>query len=131
MDTIKGFFSGLNLSIPSIKLPKLPHFTIKGKFGFNPPSVPSIGINWYAKGGIFNAPSIIGVGEAGKEAVVPLSGSAMRPFADAIARAQGGSGGGSVEQHITINAYINNDLDIDNVIDQLTRKLKRNGGALA
>ena len=30
------------------------------------------GIEWYAKGGVFNKPSVIGVGEAGKEAVMPL-----------------------------------------------------------
>ena len=31
------------------------------------------GHNWYAQGGIFTKPSIIGVGEAGPEAVIPLS----------------------------------------------------------
>lgn len=32
----------------------------------------SINVNWYAQGGIFNSPSVIGVGEAGPEAVIPL-----------------------------------------------------------
>lgn len=72
LDAIKGFF--LNLRLPEIKIPpiKLPHFRIKGDFSLNPPRVPSFDVNWYAKGGIFNAPSIIGVGEAGKEAVLPI-----------------------------------------------------------
>lgn len=52
---------------------KLPHFKITGKFSLNPPSTPHIGVSWYAKGGIFDAPSVIGVGEAGPEAVVPLN----------------------------------------------------------
>lgn len=30
-------------------------------------------LNWFANGGIFTSPSIIGVGEAGPEAVIPLS----------------------------------------------------------
>ena len=29
-------------------------------------------MSWYAKGGIFNRPSVIGVGEAGTEAVLPI-----------------------------------------------------------
>ena len=51
---------------------KLPHFTITGKFSLNPPSAPKFGVSWYAKGGIFDAPTIAGIGEAGPEAVVPL-----------------------------------------------------------
>lgn len=35
-------------------------------------SIPQFFVNWYAKGGVFDFPSLIGVGESGKEAVVPL-----------------------------------------------------------
>ena len=66
---IKGFFSNLNIQLPHIKLP---HFSLAGEFSLAPPSVPSLDVNWYAKGGIFNAPSVIGVGEAGREAVLPI-----------------------------------------------------------
>ena len=52
---------------------KLPHLNISGKLSLNPPSVPKISIDWYKTGGIFDNPSVIGVGEAGSEAVVPLS----------------------------------------------------------
>jgi hypothetical protein len=38
---------------------------------------PSLSVNWYGKGGIFNQPSIIGVGEKGPEAVVPLDGGSL------------------------------------------------------
>jgi phage-related protein len=51
---------------------KLPHFHLSGKFDLKKGKVPHLGINWYAKGGIFNAPSVIGVGEAGPEAVLPI-----------------------------------------------------------
>ena len=37
-----------------------------------PTSLPKLSVSWYAKGGVFNQASLIGVGENGKEAVVPL-----------------------------------------------------------
>jgi hypothetical protein len=70
LNAITGFFKGLHLSLPHINLP---HFSITGSFSINPPSVPHLDIQWYAGGGIFTSPSIIGVGEAGPEAVVPLN----------------------------------------------------------
>ena len=80
VDKIKGFFN-FTVSLPHIKLP---HFSISpsgwtvgdllhGK-------IPTLGIKWYAKGGIFDSPTIIptlnglkGVGEDGAEAVTPIS----------------------------------------------------------
>lgn len=48
-------------------------------------STPVYSPNWYAKGGLFNAASVIGVGEAGKEAVLPLTNKqAMKSIADSI-----------------------------------------------
>ena len=72
IDAIVGFFRNINL--PEIKIPKIkmPHFAIKGEFGLNPPQIPKLSVNWYAQGGIFTKPSVIGVGEAGKEAVLPI-----------------------------------------------------------
>ena len=44
-----------------------------------------IDFRWYAKGGLFNGASVVGVGEAGPEAVVPLSNpNTMRRIANAI-----------------------------------------------
>lgn len=75
-DRITGFFKK-PLKFPTIERPKipLPDISISGKFSLNPPQVPKIsaGIKWYAQGGIFDAPSVIGVGEAGKEAVLPIN----------------------------------------------------------
>lgn len=76
IDKVKSFFKNLKLSFPKIKMP---HFSIKGKFSLDPPSVPKLAIDWYAKGGIFRKPTIFstpygfkGVGEAGAEAVLPI-----------------------------------------------------------
>ena len=68
IEKIKGFFN-FSWSLPHIKLP---HFSVSGEFSLNPPSIPHFDVDWYAKGGVFDAPSVIGVGEAGPEAVVPL-----------------------------------------------------------
>ena len=73
IDKIKGFFSGLSLELPHIKLP---HFSLQGSFSLVPPSVPKISIDWWKTGGIFTKPTLLGgmngVGEAGAEAVLPL-----------------------------------------------------------
>ena len=70
IDKIKGWFP---ISIGNVMGHlKLPHFSISGKFSINPPSVPKFSISWYKQGGIFDGPTIAGIGEAGPEAVVPL-----------------------------------------------------------
>lgn len=51
---------------------KLPHFKLTGKFSLKDMTVPHLSVDWYKTGGIFDSPSVIGVGEAGAEAVVPL-----------------------------------------------------------
>ena len=73
VNKIKSFFP---ISIGRIlSNVKLPHFSISGKFSLNPPSVPHLSIDWYAKGGIIDGATVfggIGLGEAGPEAIMPL-----------------------------------------------------------
>lgn len=79
VDKIVGFFSGMKIEFPKIKLP---HFSITGKFSLAPPSVPHLSIDWYKEGGIMDSPTIFGMngtnlmagGEAGPEAILPLKG---------------------------------------------------------
>lgn len=80
IENIKGFFD-FSISWPHIPLP---HFAISPSgwsFGdLLKGSIPSLGIDWYAEGGILTQPTIFGAngsqllagGEAGKEAVLPL-----------------------------------------------------------
>lgn len=69
LSRISGFFSSCRLQLPHIALP---HFSISGSLSINPPSVPHLSVSWYEKGGVFDKPSVIGVGENGQEAVMPL-----------------------------------------------------------
>lgn len=124
IETIKGFFS-FNIQWPHIPLPH---------FGVNPPgwqigdllkgSIPSLSIQWYAQGGIIDTAKIIGVGEAGPEAVVPLTQPNLKPFAQAVAselaRTGGRRGGGEVKQ--TFNIYANDPNQVAAVVAAKQRR---------
>lgn len=61
VDNIKSKFENLKLKLPDIKLP---HFKIDGELSLNPPSVPTLSIDWYRKAYddayILNSPTIFG-----------------------------------------------------------------------
>lgn len=94
IEAIKGFFNGLKLKFPKIEMPKLPKFSLTGKFSLNPPSVPKIGIEWFAKGGIMTNPTAFGMngnnlmvgGEAGREAILPLNARNLSGIGEGIAK---------------------------------------------
>ncbi len=77
----------------SVSLGALPHFSMSGRFDARTGAVPSIGVSWYRTGGILTRASVIGVGEDGAEAVVPLTNRRYAaPFAAMIAEEVGGRG---------------------------------------
>lgn len=85
VDFFAGLGSRITSAIGSIHFPT-PHIsweTLEIAGMATPIKLPHV--NWYAQGGIINAPSLIGVGESGAEAVVPLTNPALQPFADAVA----------------------------------------------
>lgn len=88
IEDIKGFFSGLSLKFPKIEMPKLPHFSLEGEFSLNPPSVPHLSVDWYAKAMtnpyLFTSPTIVGAGEAGAEVMYGRD-NLMRDIATATA----------------------------------------------
>lgn len=134
-NTVKGITSNIKsalanafkFTIPKIKLP---HISVTGKLSLAPPSVPKVSIKWYKKGGIFNSPTLLGgmngVGEAGAEAVIPLTNQKyVKPFAQTIADLMGNNNSGI---NITIqNAVIREDADITKIARQLQLEIdKRN-----
>lgn len=69
-----------------------------GDFSF---SIPSFKIRWYAKGGLFTKATLAGIGEAGKEAVLPLENRrTMSMIADSIME----SGNIGVDEETLANA---------------------------
>lgn len=82
IDKIKGLFN-FRLKFPDVSIPHipLPHFSLSGSFNPLKGQIPRIGIDWFASGGILTKPTVFGMnggnfmagGEAGKEAVAPLS----------------------------------------------------------
>lgn len=105
---------------------KLPHFKISG--GSAPWGIggqgtkPSVGIDWYARGGIAKDPTLIGIGEAGNEAIVPLSDPYMKPFAKAVASQM--SGGNNITNYITIDGARDPQLVVDELLRQMNMRVR-------
>lgn len=110
---IKSFFS-FTISAPHIPLP---HFYISPS-GWRlsdllKGSIPSLGISWYAKGGITDGTNLIGVGEAGPEAILPLD--TFWKKMDKIAENSGGD--------ININVYATPGMDVNALAEAVQSKL--------
>ena len=90
---------------------ELPHFSIKGSLSLKPPRVPRINVDWYDKGGIFDSPTVIGVGEKRPEFVGALDD--LRK----IVREEAGGGDNST----VINVYATPGMDVN----QLAAKIEQ------
>lgn len=112
---IKSIVNGAKLSLPHFKLP---HFNISsGKLPWGiggKGTPPKISVSWYAEGGIFDSASLIGVGEKGPEAVVPLD--TLWQKLDNIAAAS--AGGATV-----INVYGSPGMDVNELAAAVERRL--------
>ena len=112
---IKSIINGAKLSLPKFKLP---HFNISaGKLPWGiggKGTPPKISVSWYAEGGIFDSASLIGVGEKGPEAVVPLD--TLWQKLDNIAAAS--AGGATV-----INVYGSPGMDVNELAAAVERRL--------
>ena len=111
IESIKSFFS-FDVSAPHIPLP---HFSVTPagwKLGDLLKGVkPELGISWYAEGGIADRP-VIGMGEAGPEAIVPLD-----PFwkrLDKIAESTG--------NNVVINVYPSSGMDEQAIAEAVERR---------
>jgi len=121
VDKIKGFFSGLNLKLPHIKLP---HFSLNGSFSLKPPSVPKLAVDWYKNGGVFpaNSPRLVGMGDASvPEAAIPLSDTVLGKIAGMIEDRMDGGQGIVIQQMI-----VREEADIQKIARELYNLTKSN-----
>ena len=128
IEDIKGAFKKMKISIPA---PKLPHVEVGSRPAFGGKiTVPTFKIKWNAKGGFLDDATLIGAGEAGKEAILPLENKRyMKPYAQAVASLMndftGGNNGGTYNINITQNNTINSELDIKKISQELARETER------
>ena len=141
IEAIKGFFN-FEFRWPHIPLP---HFSITGSL--NPidwlsNGLPSIGVEWYAKGGILTKPTVFGSngnslmvgGEAGNEAVLPLNERTLGAIGRGIAQTMGGLSpvinvsisGNNISEEMDINRIA--DVVAQKIADELQRKTQLRGG---
>ena len=134
IEAIKGLFN-FQISWPHIPLP---HFSISGSpnpLDWLSGGLPTIGIEWYAKGGIMTKPTIFGQngnnlmvgGEAGKEAILPLNDHTLSGIGKGIAAHLDSNGG------VNVNIYpheliVRNDEDVlqlaTKLAEEIIRKMK-------
>lgn len=143
IEAIKGFFN-FEFRWPHIPLP---HFSITGSL--NPVDwlsngLPSIGVEWYAKGGILTKPTVFGSngnslmvgGEAGNEAVLPLNERTLGAIGRGIAQTMGGLSpvinvsisGNNISEEMDINRIA--DVVAQKIADELQRKTQLRGGLI-
>lgn len=125
---------GINDGLKGIKFPEIevPHFEISyDTWGYDAkvwkemgmPGKPEVDVKWYSRGGIFDSPQIIGVGEKGREAVVPLEDNS--PWIKALA------------ENVSTQVSIDNDMGserilmfIDAVADRIIEAIQENGNVV-
>lgn len=122
---INAAISGLNkIKLPSIDIP---FFGTVGGWGFNIGKIP-----YLAKGGIIDNPTLAMVGEAGKEAVVPLENNTqgLDLLAAKLMERLGGTNISDSDKDRAINIILKiGDLEFARVlIDSINKITKMNGG---
>ena len=117
---ISGIINGAKLSLPHFKLP---HFNINGgklPWGIGGKGkAPSISVDWYAKGGVFDSAQVIGIGEAGREAALPLNNRTYSEIAKGI------TDQGASSNSVVINLNYTADADANQMVRDIASGLRR------
>lgn len=115
---IKSAFSNLFGGI------KVPSFSMGGWSVKDLPKMPKMSVKWHANGGILDSATMIGAGEAGAEAIVPLSSQRkMKPFAQAVSKFMpngGGKSGGDTNIHVA-QLVVREEADLAKIAQELNR----------
>lgn len=126
IDAIKGFFN-FSFEWPHIPLPHINYSLIEVPLLGTIPDPTSLSISWYGKGGVFDAATLIGIGEKGREAALPLNAKTYGEIAKGISSEMGGAG-----VVVTGNTFVvREEADIDRIADALARKTRRERWAMA
>lgn len=122
IEAIKGFFN-FSISWPHIPLPH-PYISPSGwSLGdLLEGVIPSIGIDWYAKGGMVDDATLIGAGERGAELIWPSYDPYLSRYADAIADRMGNRAGVDIHD-CTFN--VREESDIQRVAYELNTLINR------
>ena len=111
-ERIVGFFYGIGQritnAIGSIHFPQ-PHVSWGNISIADVWSVPIPYVSWYARGGIVDGAQLIGAGEAGPEAIIPLTEPNIRPFSQAVANELSGEIDGLREELRQMRLVLNID----------------------
>lgn len=111
----QSLYSGMkNVSMPTLSY-RISEWKTHNLGNGKTSQTPVYSPNWYATGGVFTKASVIGVGEAGQEAVLPLENrKAMKSIADSIMSGYDGNMGLTKEEimeaveHGVVTAMMNN-----------------------
>ena len=118
IDRIKSIINGAHLSLPHFALP---HFRINGgqlPWGIGGKgSPPSINVDWYARGGWVDGPTLFGAGERGGEFIWPGYAPYLDRYADALSARMDVGG-------VTVNLTYNGSGDATELVGLLTRDLR-------
>lgn len=140
-DNLKSAFS-FEWKLPSLKLPHLqvnwdPVDNVLAKF-FGVTAFPRLSVSWYARGGILDGAQIfgrmgntlLGGGEAGREAVLPLDHNTdwMDQIAERVVSLMGFQAGGDV--NVTIPVTLDGDVLTRVVADKLRQRARATGSSL-
>jgi len=143
-DSMGRKISGMTIDSPTINPPKIPEITatpITSNVGGQSITLPQFNLGWkmFATGGIVTGATPAIIGEAGDEAVVPLSNkSKMKPFASAVAsmmadKKSSDSTGNKTVINISMDGLVvREEADIKKIADEMERRTRfaeRAGGS--
>lgn len=139
---LKNWWSGLSLGTFHFKLPHLSWYTepasgwvgsVLRALGL-PASIPKLSVSWYARGGIVDGASLIGAGEAGKEAIVPLERNTqwVGMVADQLSNQLGNRNGGGYNADLAGDLEDANGVVVSAIFSataEIVRAMQRNSGS--
>ena len=124
MASMAAVISGTRLQMQPINVGKLPHFRFEGTFNAQTGQTPAIRVDWYAGGGVFSDPTIIGVGDARSPEIVTPEAL----MADTFDESLDGSGireeiKGLREDVRNVKLYLDGSLLVGGIADRMDTKL--------